>query len=155
MRTTASVLICPSWTRKSSLAFIPTGRGPGVAMDRPPAPRSRTRETSPRHYNANRPRRRPASRCERYAAANKKVFAGKVTQSTLSLQSCRSSHGDRRPACKCPISRKLACILPADTCALRECVIASRHGDWGLENMWILKGISLGLGLSLSGPSST
>ena len=45
-RTIASALICPSWTRKSSLAFIPTGRGLGVAINRPPALRSRTGETS-------------------------------------------------------------------------------------------------------------
>src|SRR6266849_6882627 len=45
-RTIASALICPPWTRKSTLAFIPTGCRPAVAMNRPPAPRSRTRETS-------------------------------------------------------------------------------------------------------------
>src|SRR5713226_719389 len=45
-RTTASALICPSCTRKSSLAFIPTGRGVGVSMNIPPELRSRRRETS-------------------------------------------------------------------------------------------------------------
>ena len=34
--TTASTLICPSPTRKSSLAFSPTGRGVGVERNRPP-----------------------------------------------------------------------------------------------------------------------
>lgn len=46
-RTIASVRIWPSWTRKSSLALVPTGRGLlGAARNRPPALRSRTRETS-------------------------------------------------------------------------------------------------------------
>ncbi len=45
-RTIASVLIWPSWTRKSSLVFMPTGRGPGAAINKPPALRSWTRETS-------------------------------------------------------------------------------------------------------------
>jgi hypothetical protein len=45
-RTIASVRIWPSWTRKSSLALVPTGRGPGAAINRPPALRSRTGETS-------------------------------------------------------------------------------------------------------------
>jgi hypothetical protein len=45
-RTIASARICPSWTRKSSLAFVPTGRGTRVARNRPPALTSRTRETS-------------------------------------------------------------------------------------------------------------
>ncbi len=39
----------------------------------------------PYHYNGNRPRHRPASRRETYAAASRKVFAEKATQSTLSL----------------------------------------------------------------------
>src|SRR6267143_4778776 len=38
------------------------------------------------------------------------------------------------------------------TCALLECVIASRHWDPRIsKNMWILKGISLGLGLFFVG----
>src|SRR2546425_1422489 len=47
-RTRASALIGPSGTRKSILAFSPTGFAFDVAMHKPPALRSRTRETSSR-----------------------------------------------------------------------------------------------------------
>jgi hypothetical protein len=46
--TAASALICPSWTRKSSLTVAPTVRGPSVSRNKPFALRSRTRETSSR-----------------------------------------------------------------------------------------------------------
>lgn len=45
-RTMASTRIWPSWTRKSSRALVPTGSGLVAAINRPPALRSRTRETS-------------------------------------------------------------------------------------------------------------
>jgi len=47
-RTTASALICPSWTRNSSLAVEPTPLGFGVSTNRPPRLKFRTREMSSR-----------------------------------------------------------------------------------------------------------
>ncbi len=50
--TTASARICPSCTRKCSLAWTPSAFGSGVSMNKPPMLMSRTRETSsrPRHF---------------------------------------------------------------------------------------------------------
>jgi hypothetical protein len=45
-RMTASARICPSWTRKSSLARTPAGLGLSVSMNSPAMLRSRTRDTS-------------------------------------------------------------------------------------------------------------
>src|SRR5215467_15717686 len=42
--TIASPLICPSSTRKSTLAVAPTGRGAAVSIKIPPTLRFRTRE---------------------------------------------------------------------------------------------------------------
>ena len=47
-RTTASALICPSWTRKSILVVAPTGRGVAVSINSPPTLRLRTRDRSSR-----------------------------------------------------------------------------------------------------------
>src|SRR6266481_5484016 len=47
-RTTASALICPSWTRKSTLALEPTALGLAVSTNRPPRLTSRTRAVSSR-----------------------------------------------------------------------------------------------------------
>jgi hypothetical protein len=47
-RTTALALICPSWTRNSSLAVEPTLLDVGVSTNRPPRLKFRTRETSSR-----------------------------------------------------------------------------------------------------------
>jgi hypothetical protein len=47
-RTTASALICPSWTRKSTLALEPTGLGLAVSTNRPPRLTSRTCAVSSR-----------------------------------------------------------------------------------------------------------
>ncbi len=44
--TTASTLICPSGTRKSSLTLAPMRRGPVVERNNPPTLRSQMRETS-------------------------------------------------------------------------------------------------------------
>jgi hypothetical protein len=44
--TVAFALICPSWTRKSSLIVAPTARGSSVSRNKPFVLRSRTRETS-------------------------------------------------------------------------------------------------------------
>jgi hypothetical protein len=47
-RMIASVRICPSLTRKSTLVVAPMARGCGVSRNNPPRLRSRTRETSSR-----------------------------------------------------------------------------------------------------------
>jgi len=57
----------------------------GRPRNRPPELRSRTRETSSYHYNANKPEHHPVFRRERYGAASRKVFCERATKSTLSL----------------------------------------------------------------------
>jgi hypothetical protein len=47
-RTTASALICPSWTRNSSLTVEPKPLDVGVSTNRPPRLKFRTREMSSR-----------------------------------------------------------------------------------------------------------
>ena len=62
--TTASILICPSRTRKSSLAFSPTGLGVGVERNSPPRSGRKHGKHHPSHHISNRPHR-PLSRLEK------------------------------------------------------------------------------------------
>src|ERR1700674_2851665 len=57
--TTASILICPSRTRKSNLAFSPTGLGVGVERNSPPRSGRKHGKHHPSHHISNRPTHRP------------------------------------------------------------------------------------------------
>src|ERR1700730_7763867 len=63
--TTASTLICPSRTRKSSLAFSPTGRRVGVERNPPPRSGRKHGKHHPSRHISNRPTHRPLSRREK------------------------------------------------------------------------------------------